>query len=58
MTMTKSNMNLDRVGVAYGAPVLKVFSVSTEKGFAASEGAERDWTDGALSDDVWNDVLS
>lgn len=56
--MTKSNMNLDREGVAYGAPVLKVFSVSTEKGFAASPGAERDWTDGALGDDVWNDVLS
>lgn len=55
--MTKSNMNLDR-GVAYGAPVLKIFSVSTEKGFAASPGAERDWTDGPLGDDVWNDVLS
>lgn len=58
MTMTKSNMNLDRGGVAYSAPVLKIFSVSTEKGFAASPGAERDWTYGALGDDVWNDVLS
>lgn len=58
MTMTKSNMNLDREGVAYSTPVLKIFSVSTEIGFAASPGAERDWTDGALGDDVWNDVLS
>lgn len=57
MTMTKSNMNLDR-GVAYSTPVLKIFSVSTEIGFAASPGAKRDWTDGALGDDVWNDVLS
>lgn len=57
MTMTKSNMNLDR-GVAYSTPVLKIFSVSTEIGFAASPGAERDWTGGALGDDVWNDVLS
>lgn len=56
--MTKSNMNLDRGGIAYSTPVLKIFSVSTEIGFAASPGAERDWTDGALGDDVWNDVLS
>lgn len=56
--MTKSNMNLDRGVVAYSTPVLKIFSVSTEIGFAASPGAERDWTDGALGDDVWNDVLS
>lgn len=56
--MTKSNMNLDRGGVAYGAPVLKVFSVSTEKGFASSPDPEYDWTDGALGDYVWNDVLS
>ena len=58
MTMTKSNMNLDRGGVAYGAPVLKVFSVSTEKGFASSPDPKYDWTNGALGDDVWNDVLS
>ena len=56
MTMTKSNMNLDRGRVAYGAPVLKVFSVSTEKGFASSPDPEYDWTDGILNDDDWNHV--
>lgn len=54
--MTKSNMNLDRGRVAYGAPVLKVFSVSTEKGFASSPDPEYDWTDGILNDDDWNHV--
>ena len=42
----------------YESPVFDCITMAAEKGFAASPDPEYDWTNGALGDDVWNDVLS
>lgn len=53
--MTKSNINLNNCRSAYTTPDLKIFSVGTEKGFAASPG--EDWSDGTIDDNYWNPVI-